>query len=218
VTDGPGQVRDALHRLAWLRQPSRFAMVGAFNTALDFAIFSALVYGIGLSPVPSNVTSYSAGVIASFFLNRRWTFATASDGQRISRQFANFLVVNILGVALSTMIVWIASQMTTPLVAKFGSTIVTLIWNYCGSLRFVFRDSRHFSAESEGAVTSSPTVVPPHSQGERGSRCAQVEREAVYGRGPSFSTSTAPSRILLRPSIKRWRNSVCRHTRPKPCG
>ena len=140
-------------------------MVGAFNTAVDLAFFSALVYGIGLAPVPSNITSYSAGVIVSFFLNRRWTFATVSGGHRVSRQFANFLVVNVLGVALSTIIVWIASQMTTPLLAKFGSTMVTLIWNYWGSLRFVFRDSCHFRAESEGAVTSPPTVVPPHSQG-----------------------------------------------------
>jgi putative flippase GtrA len=142
--------------------PSRFAIVGAFNTAVDFAIFSALVYGMGLAPAPSNVISYSAGVIVSFFLNRSWTFTTTGYGQRVPRQFATFLVVNAVGIALSTIIVLIASQMTTPLVAKFGAIIVTSIWNYCGSWRFVFRDTRHLGARSDGEVTNSPTVVPPH--------------------------------------------------------
>jgi putative flippase GtrA len=141
-------------------------MVGAFNSALDFAIFSSLVYGMGLSPLPSNVTSYSAGVVASFFLNRRWTFATASDG-RISRQFASFLVVNVVGVALSTIIVWIASQMVTPLVAKFGATIVTFIWNYCGSSRFVFWDARHSRPESLQRDRIQPVGYLPPISGPR---------------------------------------------------
>lgn len=116
---------------------TRFAAVGVLNTAIDYAVFAALVTFAGFHPAPANVIGYSAGLLNSFALNRSWTFA-ATDGHG-GRQFARFLGVNLASLALGTAVVTVLAPVLGPLAAKLVATGFTLITNYALSARLVFR-------------------------------------------------------------------------------
>jgi putative flippase GtrA len=127
---------DLLSRLMMLPL-MRFATVGLLTTALDFGLFSALARGLGVPPVPSNLVSYSCGIVTSFVLNRHWTFSTRGRGG-IERHALRFLLSNLAGLALSTLLVGLLAHMLPPLVAKLISVPIVFVWNYLASRFWVF--------------------------------------------------------------------------------
>ncbi len=73
-----------------MNQFSRFLLVGFANTALGYAVIFACMYFVGLSPELSNATGYTVGLLASYFLNRHFTFRSA---RRRSTEFVRFVLV-----------------------------------------------------------------------------------------------------------------------------
>src|SRR4051794_28739654 len=84
---------------AGLRQPLRFAMVGLLNTAIGLFTIYLATFGLGLGPVLANALGYGIGLVTSFALNRRWTFA-ASAGNRWA-QAARFTLAVLLAYAFN---------------------------------------------------------------------------------------------------------------------
>lgn len=79
-----------------LSQFSRYLTVGAFNTLLGYGIIFFAMYVLKLSPELSNAIGYGIGLVASFFLSKRFTFR--SNGKS-SRELLSFLVVFALAYA-----------------------------------------------------------------------------------------------------------------------
>lgn len=80
-------------------QFSRYAVVGAFNTALNTAIFNTFIYLTGISQGPI-VTAFALLTFAivitqSFFWNIFWTFHNASASSRRSQYFRFFAVTSV---------------------------------------------------------------------------------------------------------------------------
>ena len=115
---------------------SKFGVVGVINTAVDYIVFAVLVQLFAVHVVPANIAGYGAGIVNSFVLNARFTFRDRAGG---GNRFGLFVVVNLVGLVLSTGVVWMLSLTLHPLLAKLAATGVTLIWNYAMSDRFVFR-------------------------------------------------------------------------------
>ncbi len=66
-----------------LRPPARFgafAVVGAVGFLVDAGVLTALVNGLGANPYAARAVSFPAAVTATWWLNRRWTFAPAGIG------------------------------------------------------------------------------------------------------------------------------------------
>lgn len=126
----------------------RFASVGVFNTALDFALLFFFVYQAGLGPVLANVASTGICLIVSFVLNRRWTFQSNGGGLR---QFSLFLIVTLSGLwGLQSALLWLAapsletflSPEVALLVGKIIATLGSLTWNYVLYTTVVFTGRR----------------------------------------------------------------------------
>jgi putative flippase GtrA len=81
-----------------MSQFARFVAAGVFNTALGYAIIFGCMYLLGIGPVLSNVIGYAIGLIASYTLNRRFTFNSRA---RVPGEFARFLVFFALAYALN---------------------------------------------------------------------------------------------------------------------
>jgi putative flippase GtrA len=124
--------------IRWLVRPGKFAVVGVVNTAIDFVIFTALVSGASWPPVLANVVSYSCAVANSFLLNKHWTFSEKRGQGRAIRQFVLFAGCNLVGLILSTTIVWALAQPLGALAAKAVSIVATFAWNYWTSRQLVF--------------------------------------------------------------------------------
>jgi putative flippase GtrA len=121
----------------WLRMV-RFGLVGVANTGVDVALFTLLTHGFHWLVPLANVVSYSAGIMNSFFLNKYWTFRDATPLSRSLRPGFRFVVVNLLGLLISTLTVMLLALRFPPVIAKLVSVGVVFIWNYSLSNRFVF--------------------------------------------------------------------------------
>ena len=127
-------------------QKIRFGIVGAANTALDFAILFILV-AFGLDKIPANYISTGVSFIFSFFVNKSFTFKNKTGNAK--KQFGIFLLVTITGLwVLQPIIIWITTSTLEQYVsnesyllfiAKLIATVGSLTWNYFLYSRLVFK-------------------------------------------------------------------------------
>jgi len=120
----------------------RFAIVGGFNTLLDAGLFSVFCLVLGMPPGIANILSYSAGIVASFLLNRVWTFSDHARTGPVMSQAVRFLLVALSAMVLSTVIVTTNAAWIGPLTAKLVSIPITYLWNYVLVRHFVFAPAR----------------------------------------------------------------------------
>ena len=124
----------------------RFAIVGGFNTALDFVLLFLFV-NLGFDKIIANYFSTSISLIFSFFANKSFTFKDKSGNAK--KQFGLFLLVTLAGLwVLQPIIIWISTnaleqyitnESVLLFVAKLIATIGSLIWNYLLYSRLVFK-------------------------------------------------------------------------------
>ena len=62
----------------------RFCITGGLNTLVDFIVFFLLTGSLNWPVISSQVISYSAGILNSYCINRRWTSrpGTGSSGRK----------------------------------------------------------------------------------------------------------------------------------------
>lgn len=124
----------------------RFGIVGIGNTAIDFIILFALV-ALGVDKIVANYFSTGVAFIASFFINKSFTFK--SKGGNVRKQFLLFVIVTIVGLWIIQPLiiggitaVLSSSTLAAGLVlfiAKIIATVASLIWNYLFYSRLVFK-------------------------------------------------------------------------------
>lgn len=81
----------------------KFFAVGALGTVIDFGILNLLVQFAGLPKVLANGFSFSVAVVSNFVGNRLWVYPETKS-EPFMGQFAQFLLVNVVGLAINTMI------------------------------------------------------------------------------------------------------------------
>lgn len=129
--------RRGLRRFAIFRFIAlRFAVIGSISTAIDIILFAALTMIWGLQPDRVNAISYGCSLVASFILNRSWTFADVRGG--IAEQCTRLIVISLASLLLSTMLVAALATIAPALVAKFLSLPIMFLWSHSMTRRFVF--------------------------------------------------------------------------------
>lgn len=123
-----------------LTQMMKFAVVGGINTALDIAVFSALVYLFDWDVIVSNTLGFCAGVINSYVLNARWTFKNRRIEAGPLANLGTFFVVSIVGLGISNLTIWLLATNLGPIGAKLIAVVASFAWNFTASRRFVFSD------------------------------------------------------------------------------
>jgi putative flippase GtrA len=81
----------------------KFAAVGTLGAVIDFGTLNLLVQLVGFPKVLANAFSFTAAVISNFIWNRLWVYPE-TQGEPLTRQFAQFLFVNVAGLAINTAI------------------------------------------------------------------------------------------------------------------
>ncbi|MBB6632687.1 GtrA family protein [Cohnella thailandensis] len=124
-----------------IKQLAKFATVGVMNTAVDFVVFTALVYGLGAASALAQTISYLCGFLNSYVMNRNWTFR--SEKRASAGEVVRFAVVNAVsfGVSMAILLGLEKGLGWSPLAGKIVSVIGSLAVNYVGSKLWVFRES-----------------------------------------------------------------------------
>lgn len=87
-------------------QMLRFVLVGVVNTGLGYAVIFACMYLLNWGPVASNMAGYAVGLVASYLLNRTFTFRSAARPvQEILRFVGIFLLAYLANLATLVVLV-----------------------------------------------------------------------------------------------------------------
>lgn len=97
----------------------------------------SLVSGIGLSPVVSTSVGALVGALVNYWLNHRYTFASAANHKQA---LPRFLLLAAVGLGLNAGIVGMLTSIQLHyLVAQIIATGIVLVTNFIVSKTWVFR-------------------------------------------------------------------------------
>jgi len=115
------------------------ASVGAL--AVDMGSFLALL-SLGLWPALAGASGYCLGIVAHWLLSSRAVFgdSVAGQGSARTRQKALFVMSALVGLALTTLIVWAGHGMgIDPRLAKLAAIAVSFAATWLLRSRVIFR-------------------------------------------------------------------------------
>jgi putative flippase GtrA len=124
-----------------LLQFVRFGVVGTIGFLVDTAVlYAGLALGLGL--YGGRAVSYLAAASATFALNRAWTFRGQGEG-RVARQWALFLVLNLVGFAFNygtyaALVASVALVAQHPVIGVAAGSLAGMLGNFLLSRRYVF--------------------------------------------------------------------------------
>jgi putative flippase GtrA len=72
----------------------KFLLVGILNTTIQYVVFWILLSVAGINYLLASVLGYCLGMINSYVMNRRWTFA--SKNPQVLSEGMKFIAVNLL--------------------------------------------------------------------------------------------------------------------------
>lgn len=118
----------------------RFCVTGGLNTLVDFVVFFLLTSSLKWPVIPSQVLSYSAGILNSYCINRRWTFQTRN--RFFSREMLLFIGVNLAVLGVSVLSVWALTSRIGlgVLLSKLCTTALTMVLGFILNRLVVFRN------------------------------------------------------------------------------
>ena len=133
-------------------QFSKFVLIGFLNTGIDFAILNLLMWQTGIYSgkyiILLNAIAFSVAVTNSYFWNKFWIFR-AKETEKKAGEFAQFVAVTLVGMAINTTIVYSVTTLVSPMfglsvelwanLAKAAATSISLVWNFTGYKLIVFK-------------------------------------------------------------------------------
>ena len=130
----------------------RFALVGGTGFAVDTGLLALFHHGGGLDPFSARLFSMSAAAVATWRLNRCFTFAPstssqAAEGLRYAAVAASAAGLNYFLYTLA-LLAWPALP---PVLAAAVATWVAMAFSYAGYSRYAFQGAR-------------PATLAPRSQ------------------------------------------------------
>ncbi|VEG52353.1 GtrA family protein [Mycolicibacterium aurum] len=205
----PGPIRPYAERHHEL---IKFAIVGATTFVIDFAVFFTLKLTIlEPKPVTAKIIAGIVAVIASYILNREWSFRDRGGRER-HHEALLFFGVSGVGVLLSMAPLWVSSyvlMLRVPMVTLMTENIADFISAYIiGNLlqmafrfwafrRFVFPDE--FARNPEKALESTLT----------GGGIAEALEDEYELRHPQTSADAADDNVTpMRQSRRRAQRRV----------
>lgn len=122
----------------------RFSLVGLSGMILDFGITYLCKEKLKWQKYLSNTTGFLTAVCSNYVLNRYWTFDSRNPD--IGGEFASFVFVSIIGLAINNVVLWFTHQrFKIPFYqAKVIAIGITVLWNFFSNLLFTFKDSINF--------------------------------------------------------------------------
>ena len=81
------------------RELGKFGVVGAVAYAVDFGLFNAFRFGVGLGPLTSKTIATAVAIVVSYYGNRYWTWRHRPR-HSVRREYALFAAVNGAGLAI----------------------------------------------------------------------------------------------------------------------
>jgi len=142
------RVLAAWHARGITLKAASFAVVGVVNTIVDYGVFLAGYYLLGLLLVPANVLAWLVAVTGSYVMNSYVTFATESGRTLRWRAYGAFVAAGVVGVIVNTATLVAASHWIPVPAAKLAAIAASFVVNFSLSHFVVFRRAPRDPAET----------------------------------------------------------------------
>jgi putative flippase GtrA len=124
----------------------RFVSAGAVGFGVDSLMLLALVHSAGWQPMPAQLAAFAVALLATWLINRMWTFRPAASDKSprgIGAEFLGYCGVQVTGgaanFAIYVVIVALTGHSTAQLLIALAAGSATgLVINYLGARKFVF--------------------------------------------------------------------------------
>lgn len=120
-------------------QFSRFAVIGAIATGLQYLVLVLLVRSNLAGAVAASSIGFATSSLLNYLLNRRFTFRSA---KRHAHALPRFLAVAGVGLCINGLLMWLLSYPIELhyLIAQMAATAGTLLWNYSMNRLWTFAE------------------------------------------------------------------------------
>lgn len=110
----------------------KFSVVGIINTAIDFAVFFVCYSILHFDSSFSQIFGYTAGMLNSFLMNKRWTFEDRTKGRKVLLKAVKFAFTNVVSLLLSIGVIKLSKlyMSNSILIAKILATLCAQGVNY----------------------------------------------------------------------------------------
>jgi putative flippase GtrA len=120
----------------------RFSVIGGLGFLTDAGVLQLTIAMTNLGPLLARIGSFAIAVLATFALNRHWTFF-GSQRRPWAEAFLAYIIVQSVGFAAnfavySFMILVLPHPLDEPVVALAAASAFALFLNYVGARDFVF--------------------------------------------------------------------------------
>lgn len=120
-----------------IKQMLLYGVIGGLSAAVDVLVFTLLLQ-TGLYELVANIFSVHVGIFISFCLNRRYNFKKTD---RIAKRFVSFYLTGLLGLGLSSFILWGGMQLSfSALVTKVFSVLIVAAVQFVINRFITFRE------------------------------------------------------------------------------
>lgn len=142
---------------AMLLQFVKFAMVGGIGFSIEGCVLFVLVRQ-GADPLISRLISFPAAVIATWSINRCWTFGIIERSSKHGAEFTKYAGIQCVGALVNYAVYAVALKFTgvTPLgalAALFMGAAIGLVVNFTGAKVSVFAGHDSAIARKRNART-----------------------------------------------------------------
>lgn len=148
----------------------RFAIVGIFNTVIDFGALNGLLwlngYPVGWRLLLFNALAFILASCNSYLWNKHWTFG--DERSTSLSQVGLFFLLTLFGLLINCTVVYLLtfpgwSPLTVSTVvwvnlAKVAATLASLIWNFCSYRWWVFPAGPPVQTEYQVAAAGKSTI------------------------------------------------------------
>ncbi|MCS6891362.1 MAG: GtrA family protein [Rhodovarius sp.] len=121
----------------------RFGVVGTLGFLVDAGVLMVMLW-LGLGPYWGRVVSYIAAASGNWAMNRAWTFRDRGAGQPMGRQWAMFLLLNLLGFAANygtyaALVTFEPTVARWPVLGVAAGAIAGMLINFAIARQVIFR-------------------------------------------------------------------------------
>lgn len=116
----------------------KFGVVGIAAFVIDYGLLAVLTELFGVNYLLSATVSFTASVVFNYVASMRYVF-THKQGMSRRREFAIFVVLSVIGLAINNMCMWAGVELAGAhyLVVKIGATFVVMVWNFVTRKKFL---------------------------------------------------------------------------------
>jgi len=150
----------------------KFLVVGFISAAIDFGFMNLFTIVFNIPLIYAQALSFSIAVVESFILNRLWIYPS-SRSKSLHKQFFQFLVVNLVGIAIRTSLISLFNNMILSVLLKMNLSsantqdqvishnlalaavvLIVLFWNFFVNRFWTYSDVTIHPKEDDSAIST----------------------------------------------------------------